>query len=207
MFRHSSLFQFRNGDHTCIFYRSQQELMDVLTPYIADGLRRGERCFCAQKPPILKRLTYDLWFLGIDPDQEIRRGALELQTVNETYLPNDRFEPRRLMDMLIRSIDEAREKGFRSFRTAGELSWAVEGRNLCDHVIGYEKLVQEYYPGRPAIGLCQYSMNRFEPHVLRDVLRAHRMQIVETAASSDHASMHIHHDGCGVRKLLPTRWR
>jgi MEDS: MEthanogen/methylotroph, DcmR Sensory domain len=191
MFRHSSLFQFKNGDHTCVFYRTQQALMEVLTPYIADGLRRSERCFCAQKPQILKRLVYDLWFLGIDPDQEIRRGALELQTVNETYLPNDRFEPRALMDMLIRSIEEARRNGFRSFRTAGELSWAVEGRNVCDHVVGYEKLVDEYYPGQPAIGLCQYSMSKFEPHVLQAVLQAHRMQVVETATHSDHASMHI----------------
>ena len=191
MFRHSSLFQFKNGDHTCVFYRTQQALMEVLTPYIADGLRRGERCFCAQKPQILKRLVYDLWFLGIDPDQEIRRGALELQTVNETYLPNDRFEPRALMDMLIRSIEEARRNGFRSFRTAGELFWAVEGRNVCDHVVGYEKLIDEYYPGQPAIGLCQYSMSKFEPHVLQAVLQAHRMQVVETATHSDHASMHI----------------
>jgi len=52
MFRQSPLFQFRHGDHICVFYRSEDSLREVLTPYIAEGLRRGQKCFCAQKPYI-----------------------------------------------------------------------------------------------------------------------------------------------------------
>jgi len=52
--------------------------MEMLSPCIAVGILRGERCFCAQKPEVLKRLEYDLRFIGIDTDREIRRGALEL---------------------------------------------------------------------------------------------------------------------------------
>jgi hypothetical protein len=184
MFRHSSVFQFKNGDHTCLFYRTANDLMRVLIPFIADGLRRNERCFCAQKPEILKQLVYDLRYLGINAEQEIRRGALELRSEDETYFPNRRFEPQVMMDMLIRSMREAKEKGFLSFRSAGELSWAVEGRNECDLVIGYEKLVNEYYPGKPAIGLCQYCIDKFPPEVLKCVVNAHRMHLVEPSGSA-----------------------
>ena len=190
MFRQSSLFQFKNGDHTCVFYHSIDELMQVLNPYIADGLRRGERCFCAQKSEVLKRLIYDLRYLGIDPEKEIQRGALELRSEDDTYFPNRRFEPEAMMEMLVRSIRAAHEQGFRSFRSAGELSWATEGRNLCDLVIGYEELVDEYYPGKPAIGLCQYQIEKFPPEVLEAVVRAHRMKLVE-AANSCHSSLYI----------------
>jgi hypothetical protein len=190
MFQQSSLFQFKNGDHTCVFYRTANDLMRVLIPFIADGLRRNERCFCAQKPEILKQLIFDLRFLGIDAEREIKRGALELHSEDETYLPNRRFEPQAMMVMLIDSIYEAKKKGFQSFRSAGELSWAVEGRNACDLVVGYEKLVDEYYPGKPAIGLCQYQIDKFPPEILKAVIDAHRMHLVESSGSS-YASLYV----------------
>jgi hypothetical protein len=43
MFRESSLFQFKNGDHTCVFYRTDRELMEVLTPYVAAQLAASDR--------------------------------------------------------------------------------------------------------------------------------------------------------------------
>src|ERR1700749_4177872 len=93
MFHNSLLFQFKHGDHTCVFYRNEDSLREVLTPYIADGLRRGERCFCAQAPQICKRLVFDLQFLRIDTDSAIRRGALEIHSFDEVYFPNRKFEP------------------------------------------------------------------------------------------------------------------
>jgi hypothetical protein len=38
MFRLSPLFQFRHGDHLCVFYRSEDALLEVLTPYVAEGI-------------------------------------------------------------------------------------------------------------------------------------------------------------------------
>jgi hypothetical protein len=191
MFRESSLFQFKNGDHTCVFYRSDRELMEVLTPYVADGLRRGERVFCAQRPEILRALVQNLILLGLNADYERKRGALDLRTQDDVYFPQKRFEPEAMMEMLIRSISQARAGGFSSFRTAGELSWAVESGDECDQVVSYERLVNEYYPGRPAIGLCQYAMEKFQPEVLKSVLAAHRMQIADTSPGSNHSSIHF----------------
>jgi hypothetical protein len=79
--------------------------MEVLTPYIAVGILRGT-CLCAQKPEALKRLVYDLRFVGIDTDREIRREALELRTEDEAYFINKRFEPHVMVEMLRRKIEE-----------------------------------------------------------------------------------------------------
>jgi|HubBroStandDraft_5_1064220.scaffolds.fasta_scaffold147452_2 hypothetical protein len=196
MFRQSPLFEFRHGTHACVFYRSDDALLEVLTPYIAKGLIQGERCFCAQRPEILKRLVYDLMFLGIDTDKEIKRGALELHTEDDVYFPNKQFEPAIMMNMLVRSIQQARDHGFAAFRSAGDLSWAVRGRNECDNVLGYEKMVSTYYPGRPAIGLCQYPVSDFPAPVLERVLQNHRMHLSDTAPNSYHSSIHIHYDQC-----------
>jgi len=34
-----SLFQFKHGDHTCVFYSAITSLLEILTPYIVEGLR------------------------------------------------------------------------------------------------------------------------------------------------------------------------
>lgn len=191
MLRHSSLFQFRHGDHTCVFYRTEDALREILTPFVADGLRRGERCFCAQKSHIARRLVFDLRFLGIDTDEALRRGALEIHTEDDVYLPNNKFEPQLMMNMLLRSMDDALHNGFTAFRTAGELSWAVRGIDRCDQLIDYEKIVDRCFPGKPAIGLCQYDINAFAPEVLESAIQAHRIRLADVSHNTTHSGMAI----------------
>lgn len=196
MFRHSLLFQFKHGDHTCVFYRNQDSLREVLTPYIADGLRRNERCFCAQTPDICKRLIFDLQFLGIDTNAAIHRGALEIHTCDEIYFPNRKFEPRAMMDLLLRSMEDARARGFSALRTAGELSWASEGGADCDQLVTYEQLVDEVFPGKAAIGLCQYNLDRLSPAVLDRVIGAHRQHLYDGRPSSLQSGLTIRTLNC-----------
>lgn len=190
------LFQFRHGDHVCVFHRSDNSLMDVLTPYVAEGLRKGERCFCVQRVEIVKRLEYDLRFIGTDVDTAMKVGALEFRSMEEAYLPNGKFEPDVMMGMLIRSIEDAVKKGFSGFRSAGDLSWGVKKSNDCSQILGYEAMVEECFPGKPATGLCQYPMEAFPPDVLKSVLSLHRQRVVEPCAPSCHASLSVSSNHC-----------
>jgi hypothetical protein len=193
MLRHSSLFQFKHGDHTCVFYRDEEHLLEVLVPYIADGLRKGERCFCAQKAYIGQQLLYDLNFLGIDTDAEQKRGALEIHTEDEAYFPNKRFEPSVMLNMLLNTLDDAIVHGFTGLRTAGELSWASLGEGNCDQLLVYEEIVEKAFPGRTLTGLCQYDVNLFSPEILRSVTDAHRQSISTTKPISFYTGLSIRH--------------
>jgi len=33
------------GDHICVFYASDHELAETAADFVAEGLRRGERCW------------------------------------------------------------------------------------------------------------------------------------------------------------------
>jgi hypothetical protein len=181
MLRHSPLFQFKHGDHTCVFYRNEESLREILAPYIADGLRLGERCFCAQKPHIGRRLLLDLRFLGIDTDAAIRSGALEIHHEEDVYFPGGKFEPRAMMDMLMRSLREALEKGFTAFRVAGEPSWTFEERDDRDRFLDYEGLVDGYFPDKAIIGLCQYDMRALPTEMLEAIVDAHRLHLFDSS--------------------------
>jgi hypothetical protein len=191
MLRHSPIFQFRHGDHICVFYRSEDSLREVLTPHIAEGLRLGQKCFCAQKAHIAGQLLNDLRFMGVNTTDALRRGALEIHTEDEAYFPNRKFEPQAMIDALARSMESAIERGFTGFRTAGEMSWALDGRNLCDQLVEYEQMVEEFFPGKPAIGLCQYNLNVFPREVLDKVIEAHRLNLTDPSQSPIHSTMTI----------------
>jgi hypothetical protein len=191
MRRSDPIFNFKHGDHTCVFYWDLDGLSEILTPYIFEGLRRNEKCFCAQKPETLKALCDDLRFLGVNVEKEQKRGALDLHTTNEVYFHNMKFEPTALMELLEHSIEAAVQSGFSCFRTAGELSWAVEGRDECDRLVEYEQMVQASYPGKPAVGMCMYPIRSFEKPVLDQVVAAHNKVVRSGQQGSSTASLHI----------------
>lgn len=171
-----------------MFYPSEDSLLDVLTPHVAEGLRRGERCFCVQKPHIARRLLSELRFLSFNTDEVQRSGALEIHSDEKAYLTGGKFQPRAMLDMLMRSLNGALQQGFPGFRTAGDLSWAIEGRNECAQLLDYEGLVNAYYPGRPVVGLCQYDTNAFAPRMLDSVVAKHGLCVTDSLLSSPNYS-------------------
>src|ERR1700744_163853 len=122
MLPQAPLFQVRHGDHICVFYRTDTALLEILTPYIAEGLRKGERCFCVQSNEVTRRLTLDLQFIGVNVEREIARGALEFHSENEIYFENGSFDGEAMIRRLMRAVEESVSAGYTCFRSAGELS-------------------------------------------------------------------------------------
>lgn len=193
LFPGTPAFSFKRGDHFCVFYSQDDALLAILIPYLAQGLRAGERCFCAQRPEVNALIIQCLDALGLAPDKLMKRGALELHTQDEVYFPNGRFEPHTLMGLLEQSIDDAVSRGFAGFRTAGELSWAADQNCDCDQLVAYERMVESAYPKRPAVGMCQYPVSRFDKKTLRAVLDSHRISLTETMATSNHSALSMRH--------------
>ena len=189
MLASASVFQFKSGDHICIFYRDNATLLETLVPYLLDGLRKGERCFCAQKSEMVPRLRIALEARGVDTHREFRRGALEIHGEEEVYFPHGKFEPHAMMEMLERSVEDSLRRRFAGFRTAGEMSWALKGGDGCDQLAGYEQMVNAAYPGKAAIGICQYPVHGFAPEVLDAVIASHRMALEETMISTNHSAL------------------
>jgi hypothetical protein len=194
MLPQAPLFQFQHGDHICVFYGTETALLEILTPYVAEGLRKGERCFCVQTNEVIRRLTLDLQFIGVNVEREAERGALEFHTENEVYFENGSFDGEAMIRRLMRAVEDSVKAGFTGFRSAGELSWA-SAETHCKQVIGYEKKVEQCYPGKRAVGLCQYRMSAFRAAVLEALLETHRMHLIEPDATSRFASIQIGHGG------------
>ena len=196
------IFTFKTGDHTCVFYSDLEGLLEVLTPYVLEGLKNNQRCLCAQRADTLEALAADLQFLGVDVKKETRRGALELYDADRIYVPDGRFEPSTMITLLERSVRDSVGAGFSGFRAAGDLAWAVEGHNECDRLIEYEEMVDRWFPGKPIVGLCQYAIREFTPRTLDAAMNAHS-KILDMSVSTN-ASLQIRDSRCDAEIIRDT---
>lgn len=189
MLKSAPLFRLKHGNHICVFYRDETHLLETFAPYVAEGLRKGERCVCAQKRNMIEPLHSALKSIGVDEKREIKRGALEIRTEDEVYLGGGNFDPGAMMRVLETSIIDSVKQGFTGFRFAGEGSWAAEGRS--DQLIEYERIIDAAYEKKPAIIICQYPTNQFSEKTLKDALESHRLALTETRPGADHSSLTI----------------
>ena len=96
------------------------------------------------------------------------------------------------------------DRGFSGFRSAGDLCWATESNHDCAQLVGYEALVQESYPGRPAVGMCQYSLRAFPADVLQKMLAHHCFCLTEPRRTTLYASLSLRTYGPATQK--PKSW-
>ena len=185
------LLRFKRGDHICVFYEEETPLLEFLVAYFLEGLRKGERCFCAQTPQMARRLDASIRAHCQKTGEAVPANGLELHTTDEVYFAHGAFNPAALMQLLQASIADALNQGFSGIRMAGEMGFAAAGRCECDQLFEYEKLVQEAFPSQPVIGVCQYRVKAFTPEVLQSVLMFHKKALANTMSSSNHSSLAI----------------
>jgi hypothetical protein len=188
------IFRFKRGGHISVFYQDEATLLDFLVPYICEGLQAGEKCFLVQERSVARRLPAALEFAGVNFKEEVERQAIELHCTDEVYLKSDDFDVQAMIDRLEQTIEGAVSAGFKGLRTAGDLGWASAVNLPHDTLLHYEKMVQERFPNRPAVGVCQYPVSSFPEELLDQVLETHQASLQQPQAHSSHSSLSILRD-------------
>jgi hypothetical protein len=183
--------ELNHGDHVCFVFSGMEEQLAGLVPYIAQGLERGEQCFCVQHGHTVPRLLKALSGLGIDVIEEIRRGALVIRHPSDVYLPGGSFEPQAMVDLLSASLDAARRAGFSAFRVTGDMSWALAGKPGSIHLLKYEETMHAFFKNRPAIGMCQYYKNQFPVSKVQKTLLTHGVAFLEDERLPNHYQVRL----------------
>jgi hypothetical protein len=168
---------FQKGDHICVFYSDADEQMSTLVPFVQLGLGRNERCFCVLPQDGAQKLLVLLQSAGIDTAWEIERGALLLMSPEQTYLRGGGFDRARMLALIESALAEALAAGFTAFRIAGDLGWAALEAGCCAELPEYESMVEQFFPGKPAVGLCMYDTRLFSDDELRRLMRTHRLAL------------------------------
>jgi len=165
---------YTQGDHICALYADEQEQLAIVVDYIARGLRLGERClYAAGSTAALSRFRTALESAGVDAGKMARRGALQEVTNAEIHLAGGRFDSERMLRTLNDAVEAALNAGFTGLRTCGDMSWLIDEPEGCEKVVEYEALLNQFFRGVRAQGMCLYDRALLPPSLLDHALATH----------------------------------
>jgi signal transduction histidine kinase len=169
------------GDHLCLVYdHDPAEQMPALLPYMAQGLRRGERCVYVADDQAVGDVARALEGDGIDVEKEMQREALLLWTRRDWRLAGELTSDSKTAQVRA-IIDRALREGFAAVRFAIEMTWTlgsdIDPGRLRHWEATLDGIANEKPPARI---VCQYSRSRLPPATLRAALSTHPMVILGT---------------------------
>lgn len=167
------------GTHICTFYTGSAGRDDIVLPFLAEGIRAGDRCLCfldtAAPSEVLSSLARQ-----VDVRPPVETGQLELGTPADSYLRSGTFSAEEMIDYWGEEAAAAQRGGGYGFtRATGEMPSVLDQPGERAEFFRYEARLNEVIPDYPQVILCLYDLERFGSEVLMDVLRTHPRVIVD----------------------------
>ena len=168
-----------SGTHICAFYSGPAGRDDVVMPFLADGIRAGQKCICVLESlapaDVLVRLDRQ-----VDLDRTVQTGQLELATPADAYLRSGTFSTDAMLSYWQQAAAAAQgAKGSGMLRATGEMPLVLDHPDGRTEFFRYEARLNGCVASLPAVLLCLYDLQRFGAEVLMDTLRTHPMVVVD----------------------------
>ena len=164
--------------HVCAFFNSDEEEYRVLLPFIKDGFQCGHKAIHVLNSDRHQDHLQRLAQAGIDSTGAQRAGQLELRTDVETYLPDGRFDPDRMIAAFEQLASDNAKGAFPLSRICCRMDWAVEDRSHIDDVIEFESRVNDVWRRHDDAVICTYHLGKFGGDAVIDIMRTHPMVVI-----------------------------
>lgn len=160
------------GAHLCQFYETKQDLIDILVPYFAEGLRSNEFCmWVTSKPLEVREATEALREAVSNLDEYISRKQIEIISYDDWYMLDGKFDSDRVLQGWVEKENDALKRGFEGLRLTGNTFW-IE-RELWNSFVDYEEAVNSVIGKHRMIALCTYCLKSCSGTDVVDVVRNH----------------------------------
>jgi DNA-binding CsgD family transcriptional regulator len=167
----SILASVSHGSHVCAFYETEDDLLELVLPYVSAGLDRGDLCVWMTPEWISQ------------DDARLRTGeavlerGLELPPARGIYMRGGRFS----RDRVVRFWDEKLQQALNANRSGLHVSgdaWWLQSDDW-NAFTEYEADLNGMIADRPITCLCTYPMALSKIGDLFDMARAHQFVIAK----------------------------
>jgi PAS domain S-box-containing protein len=166
------------GAHLCQFYSSKQDLIDILVPYFAEGLRSNEFCIWVTSMPLgVEDAKAALQAQVPNLDDFIKKGQIEIVTYDQWYLVAGKFDSAQVLKKWVEKEKLGLYNGFEGLRLTGNTFWVEH--NLWSSFVDYEQAINLTLRQHKIIALCTYSLEKCSGSDVLDVLRNHAGTLVK----------------------------
>lgn len=179
----SSVKKVEPGWHFCQFYRHFDQLLDMIAPYIAEGLKNHEGCLWVVPEVVTKKAASKALARHLDDvDEYFASGQLEVLSHPSWYLDTSgrlkSFEE--ISQALLVRQDRALAKGYKFLRAAGDAGW-VSGTEQSKNFIDYEMKVNAALGATKVAAVCTYRADVTADEFVA-IVTAHQDALYKSAA-------------------------
>lgn len=164
--------------HICAFFNGIDEEHRILRSFLKDGFERGEKEFHIVDPQLredhLKRLAQ----AGINVEQALESGQLEVRRWQDAYLRGDHFDQDAMLALIEEVFQSAAAAGYPLTRLLAHMEWALLDRPGVDDLVEYETRLNYVLPKYDNPVICTYDLSKFSASMTMDILRTHPVVII-----------------------------
>jgi DNA-binding CsgD family transcriptional regulator len=168
------------GDHLCAIFETEEEYRFWITPFIRQGLERGEKVLYIFDAHTSEEILHYLRDDEVETESYLESGQLIILASHEVYMGEGGFDPDAMITLLRHETEQALNEGFSALRATGEMTWALKGLAGSERLVEYEAKLNEFFPTSKCLAICQYDKRRFAPEILLDVLMVHPIVLIGT---------------------------
>jgi len=166
------------GTHYCQFYRTKQDLVDILVPYFKAGLENNEFCMWITSEPLEAAEARDaMRRVVLNFDEYLRKGQIEIIPYDEWYMLGGTFNNDRVLAGWVGKLEQALNKGYAGLRLTGNTFWLE--RNHWQDFTEYEAKVNDVIGKYKMLALCTYSLNKCDAVAVIDVVKNHQFVLIK----------------------------
>ncbi|HTZ16188.1 MAG TPA: anti-sigma factor RsbA family regulatory protein [Mycobacterium sp.] len=148
---------YAQSGHAAFLYRTQQEYLDVLLPFISDAANAGYAVLVASPAANLALLAEGL-------------GDLRPNVVMTDMIQAGRNPSRILGEVLSMFVDKHADQ---PVRIVGESMWPSRSDIEYPACVQHEALLNRAFTGRDVAVVCPYHVAQLDPEVIADAHRTH----------------------------------
>jgi PAS domain S-box-containing protein len=166
------------GTHFCQFYKTKQDLIDILVPYFKAGLESNEFCMWVTSEPLVVAEAQESMRGAVEHfDEYLRRGQIEIISYNEWYLLGGNFDDDRVLAGWLSKLERALTRGYYGLRLTGNTFWLE--RNHWQAFTEYEAKVNDVIGQYRMVAICTYCLDKCDGAAVIDVVRNHQFALIK----------------------------
>jgi hypothetical protein len=164
--------------HICAFFNSTEEQHRVLRSFIKNGFDTGDKSFHLVNPELREEHLRRLAEAGINIQEAMDSGQLEVRQWHEAPLRGDRFDQDTWLASFEQVLLSGPKAGYVRTRFLAHMEWALVDLPGVEDLIEFESRVNYVVPKYDHIVICAYDLSKFSASVAIDAMRTHPVVIV-----------------------------
>ena len=166
------------GTHFCQFYRTKEDLLDILLPYFEAGLRNNEACMWVTCDPLTSEEARDRLIARLPGARAcLESGQMEIVPHDRWYVIDGRFDLERVLNGWVEKLQAGAARGHEGLRVSGNTAW-LEDPDWASFA-DYEAAINSVIGQHRMMALCTYSLERCGASEIMDVIKNHEFALMK----------------------------